>query len=124
MRSRYSAFVCGNEAYLLATWHPDTRPASLRLEDDPVEWLGLSVMHSEAGGSGDSEGFVTFVARYRAGGKEGVLHERSHFLRQDGRWFYRDGEISDPGDSPVPGRNAPCPCGSGRKFKRCCGSGK
>lgn len=88
MRSRYSAYVLGLAHYLLDTWHPRTRPASLSLAQ--ARWLGLSVRHHES--SGDTA-VVEFVARFRSNGKGQRLHERSRFLRENGRWFYLDGEF-------------------------------
>jgi len=91
MRSRYSAYVHGDAAYLLATWHPSTRPAALDLgEDRATRWLGLEVRRHER--SGADQAIVEFVARYRVGGAAAVrLHEISRFVREDGRWFYVDG---------------------------------
>lgn len=92
MRSRYSAFALGDRAYLLRTWHPDTRPADLTL-DPPgaVRWLGLSVKRQQS--TGADSAIVEFVARYRAGGGSAVrLHEVSRFVRVDGVWLYLDGE--------------------------------
>ena len=82
MRSRYSAFVVGDAAHLLATWHPSTRPASLDLADGP-RWTGLEVL-AATGGLLDVEGEVRFRASYDGG----VLEERSRFLRDAGRWSY------------------------------------
>ena len=93
MRSRYSAYVLGDEAYLLATWHPDTRPASLDLDrGPPTKWLGLSVKRHEDDGEGRA--MVEFVARYKIGGRAHRLHEASRFLRENGRWLYLDGECA------------------------------
>ena len=94
MRSRYSAFVTGNADYLRATWHPDTRPDEFGL-DAPgaprTTWLGLSVKQHRVTGPETAE--VEFVARYRVGGGSAVrLHERSRFVRIDGRWLYVDDE--------------------------------
>jgi SEC-C motif-containing protein len=89
MRSRYSAFVHARSDYLLATWHSSTRPASLEL-DARVKWLGLAVRAHQATGADTAE--VVFVARYRVAGQAVRLHERSRFVREDGRWFYLDGE--------------------------------
>ena len=90
MRSRYSAYVLEDEAYLLATWHATTRPAQLALE--ATKWLGLELRGHRATGEGRAE--VEFVARYRVAGKGMRLHERSRFVRDDGRWYYLDGEMS------------------------------
>nr|WP_282600237.1 YchJ family metal-binding protein [Patulibacter sp. SYSU D01012] len=88
MRSRYSAFAFGDRAYLLATWHPSTRPAALDL-DDGLRWEGLDVLRTTAGGEDDRSGTVAFVARYRdAAGHEGEQREDSAFVREDGAWFY------------------------------------
>ena len=88
MRSRYSAFVRGLVDYLLATWHPSTRPSELALS--PVKWLGLEVRHAVE--SGDA-GVVEFVARCRVNGRAQRVHETSRFIRQDGRWYYIDGQL-------------------------------
>ena len=93
MRSRYSAFATGQADYLLATWHPTTRPATLPLELG-VRWLGLKILGTDAGGEGDQEGWVTFVARAKFQGRAQRLQERSRFVREHGRWFYVDGELS------------------------------
>ncbi|MBN3005143.1 SEC-C motif-containing protein [Chromobacterium alkanivorans] len=96
MRSRYTAYARGDEAYLLASWHPSTRPQALDLAADAgvVKWLGLEVLATEAGGAADVEGWVEFAARYKVSGKAERLRERSRFLREDGRWFYVSGELS------------------------------
>ena len=93
MRSRYSAYVLQLEDYLLATWHPSTRPAALDLgATPPPKWLGLQVKaHTET----NSTASVEFVARYRVGGRAQRLHEVSRFLREDGRWYYVSGVV-DP----------------------------
>ncbi|MBO9644847.1 MAG: hypothetical protein J7603_17180 [Pseudacidovorax sp.] len=93
MRSRYSAYGLGDEAWLLATWHPRTRPASLQLADStPVQWLGLDMRAHLPLGADRAE--VEFVARSRDGtGRASRLHERSRFVREDGRWYYVDGDL-------------------------------
>lgn len=94
MRSRYSAFVLGLADYLLATWHPDTRPEHLDLNENPApKWLGLSVKRHVA--LSPDEALVEFVARYKIGGRAHRLHETSRFQRVDGAWRYLDGEIRD-----------------------------
>ena len=90
MRSRYSAYVMGEVNYLKSTWHPDSCPESLQLDD--VRWLGLKVKHVTGGKADDTEGMVEFVARYKVNGRGFRLHEVSRFLKKDGRWFYLDGE--------------------------------
>ena len=89
MRSRYSAFVLARADYLLATWHSSTRPTSLDFETS-AKWLGLEVREHQATGVDSAE--VTFVARYRLDGRAVRMHERSRFVREDGRWLYVDGD--------------------------------
>ena len=89
MRSRYSAFVRGDEHYLLATWHTATRPAQA-LSEPGTKWLGLEVRRQRAIDNDHAE--VEFVARYRVAGRGERLHERSRFVREDGCWYYLDGE--------------------------------
>jgi len=92
MRSRYSAYVLGLEDYLLATWHPTTRPPALHLADEAgIRWLGLEVRRHQQ--QDDSHATVEFVARYRVAGRGHRLRERSRFVREDGRWYYVDGDI-------------------------------
>jgi SEC-C motif-containing protein len=94
MRSRYSAYVGGNADYLLATWHPTTRPAPLDLGGEPpVRWLGLQVRRHTV--TGADTAVVEFVARYRIGNRAQRLHETSRFVREGGRWYYLDGEFPD-----------------------------
>ena len=128
MRSRYTAFSLGESAYLLETWHPSTRPAKLDLRDqESFVWLGLEILGTVEGQAGDRQGEVEFVARFSAAGVEHRLHERSAFRCEAGQWLYLDGRIN-PGHSTVQrekvGRNEPCPCGSGRKYKKCCLGGE
>ena len=88
--SRYSAFVLGHVPYLLATWHGSHRPAELTL-DAGAKWLGLEIKQHRITGEHSAE--VEFVARCRVGGKAVRQHERSRFLREEGRWFYVDGDV-------------------------------
>ena len=93
MRSRYSAYVLQLGDYLLASWHPTTRPARLELHDDgpALHWLGLQIKRHRVIDNDHAE--VEFVARSKRVGRAQRLHETSHFVRLDGRWFYLDGEI-------------------------------
>ena len=94
MRSRYVAYALGLEAYLLDTWHPTTRPASLDIDKEPKpRWLGLSIKRHEP--QDDTHALVEFVARYKIDGRAYRLHETSRFVRENGRWFYVDGDIKD-----------------------------
>lgn len=118
MRSRYSAYVMQDADYLLATWHPGARHEALKADISAsfahTQWLGLTVFE-EAAGKDSSEGYVSFVARFQDRGHESAIIKRSRFLKESGRWYYVDGT------RPQLGRNDPCPCGSGKKFKKCCG---
>ena len=114
MRARYSAYARGDTAYVKASWHAETRPSTLTLASGD-RWLGLEIIDS--GEAGD-EGWVHFRATCRDDAGFAVLEERSRFVREQGEWFYLDGEHTV--EPLKPGRNDPCPCGSGRKFKKCC----
>lgn len=93
MRSRYSAHVMEDEAYLRATWHPRTRPLNLDLGGEPrAKWLGLSIKVRENPDADHAS--VEFVARYKIAGRAFRLHETSRFERIDGRWFYLDGDVA------------------------------
>ncbi len=93
MRSRYVAYALGLEPYLLETWHISTRPAELKLNEDPPRWLGLSIKRYEQ--QEIDLATVEFVARYKIGGRAYRLHETSRFVREGGRWLYLDGDIKD-----------------------------
>lgn len=93
MRSRYTAYVTGQEAYLLASWHSSTRPATLGLADEaPVKWLGLEVRRCEQQDADHAT--IEFVARHKVNGRAHRLHETSRFVREQGRWYYLDGDIT------------------------------
>lgn len=114
MRARYSAYALGDAAYVKASWHPDTRPQTLDLPGGD-RWLGLTVISS--GAQGDA-GDVHFQATCRDDNGFALLEEHSRFLREQGEWLYLAGEHTMC--ALKPGRNDPCPCNSGRKFKKCC----
>ena len=90
MRSRYSAYATGETEYLLATWHPSTRPSALELEPG-TRWYRLDILSRTRGGLLDTEGTVEFRASYRHDGEAGAQHELSRFVRENGSWFYLDG---------------------------------
>lgn len=94
MRSRYAAFAVGDEAYLLRTWHPDTRPTAVGL-DAGTRWVRLEILGGTGGGPFHTEGTVEFRAHYREGGRAGVLSENSRFRHHEGRWVYLDGVAGD-----------------------------
>ena len=91
MRSRYCAYVLGLEPYLLATWHPDTRPERIDL-DPGLRWLGLEVRRHDR--QDTDHATVEFVARSKLGGRAHRLHENSRFARENGRWYYVDGDFA------------------------------
>lgn len=92
MRSRYSAYVLSLEPYLLSSWHASTRPPALDLaEDANTRWLGLDIKRHQS--TGADTAIVEFVARYKIGGRAHRLHETSRFVRENGRWYYLDGEF-------------------------------
>ena len=133
MRSRYAAYALGNLDYIEATCCGPSAVAFDRAEAEVLqpgtEWLGLEVGRTTRGGERDNEGTVSFTARYRHKGAEQTLVETSQFRRVDGRWFYYDRvpiaaqAVAGSGTNRIRiGRNDPCPCGSGKKYKKCCGA--
>jgi SEC-C motif-containing protein len=133
MRSRYSAYVVGAVDHILTSYTPkaghNVDRASTEAWSKNSTWLGLTVLSTDGGGPDDREGTVEFVARFRTGpaGVEQTHHERASFVRspQDRRWLYAEGRVIGP--PPVrreehPGRNDPCSCGSGKKYKKCHGA--
>lgn len=128
MRSRYTAFVRGDIGHIRATYAAEHR-AKVGADLPAVEWIGLKIHGTSLGGAGDDTGTVDFTARFRENGLPGIHREISNFRREDGNWVYVDGDVrTQPGTQPGAakpakvGRNDPCPCGSGKKFKKCCGA--
>lgn len=125
MRSRYSAYATGNIDYLSETLIEGTRDDFDReaaIEwSSAATWTGLDIKSTEAGKESDSDGYVEFVARFTQNGEDRLHHETGHFVKRSERWYYADGYN---GTRPVRvekiGRNDPCPCGSGKKYKKCC----
>jgi len=128
MRSRYTAYVRGAVDHIVGTHDPATRggldPKSVARRSRDTEWQGLEILATEAGGPADDTGVVEFIARGVTRGTAFVQRERSRFRRIDGAWYYVDGKlVNDPiRKPPTAGRNDPCPCGSGMKYKRCHGA--
>ena len=91
MRSRYSAYVLGRGDYLRATWHASTRPATIEPDPPGLKWLGLELRQHTVQGADQAS--VEFVARSKLGGRAQRLHETSRFVREDGRWYYVDGDL-------------------------------
>ncbi|HEC58319.1 MAG TPA: YchJ family protein [Methylophaga sp.] len=116
MRSRYSAFVVGDIGYLIKTLHPDKRQVDdevvLRQTIEQTRWLGLKIIAHK---SAENNATVEFIAFYQDD-VIGQLHERSHFIKQNGQWFYVDGEMLP---AVKLSRNDLCFCGSGKKLKKC-----
>lgn len=128
MASRYVAYATGAIDYLLETHDPKTRAGTDRKSTEAwsksAEWQGLEILSTERGGADDDEGYVEFIARYRADGVDHAHHERSLFRKVEGRWYFISGQkVTNKTvrkTAPKVGRNDPCPCGSGKKSKKCC----
>ena len=133
MRSRYTAFVTNDVDWIMDSHHPDTVGEINRDEveqwSSSSEWLGLQVRDTEAGGPDDDEGSVTFRARYKVQAQQIDHVEKAHFERDGGEWRFHSVIEDDAAPELVPvtprsevGRNDPCPCGSGKKYKKCHGA--
>ncbi|MEN9403024.1 MAG: hypothetical protein RL091_1727 [Verrucomicrobiota bacterium] len=129
MRSRYTAYVQRNVEHLGRSLSADQRkdfaPEEAKKWAEGSEWLGLTIINTEQGGPDDKYGAVHFSAKFRTEGKDHEHLEVALFGREDGRWVYT-GQVNEPGktvrrETPKVGRNDPCPCGSGKKYKKCCG---
>lgn len=122
LRSRFVAFGMGDFDYIEKTQVGEL-PQEVRERKVP-EWESLQILESVGGGVDDKSGTIDFVAHYHQNGCRNH-RERSKFVRVEGEWSYVQGDINDEGtikrSAPKVGRNDPCPCGSGSKFKRCCG---
>ncbi len=127
MRSRYTAYVQGAIDYLAETQHPHTADRfdeeAARNWSARAQWRGLRVVAVKDGGPADTEGVVEFIAHFAVEGQIQAHHERSRFRKLNGRWYYVDGNQPPATRQPRVGRNEQCPCGSGKKYKRCCGAG-
>lgn len=130
LRSRYCAFVEGKLDYIRDTLHPEQRTdfdeKGARDWSINSEWIGLEIHSKEKGTAGDDVGFVDFVARFRQKGIPQEHREHAEFRKEDGRWYFWDASFVKPEtvrrEEPKVGRNDPCPCGSGKKHKKCCGA--
>jgi SEC-C motif-containing protein len=127
MRARYTAYTLGEVEFILGTHAPtaadDTDREGTEQWSKRATWLGLEVVRSERGTADDDEGSVEFIATYEMDGRRVAHHERSHFRKHGGKWLYADGVMVKPEPvrlGPRVGRNDLCPCGSGKKYKRCC----
>lgn len=130
MRSRYTAFATGNVDYIIQTHDPERRgdidETSTADWSKNSEWLGFELVSAEAGGENDNAGVIEFVARYKVKGVTINHRERAVFRKHGDRWVFVDGQIKNSppvrNNEPRVGRNEPCPCGSGKKYKRCHGA--
>ena len=129
MRARYSAFAHQEMSYLLETLHPGQRSdydeegaAKWARESD---WTGLEILDVKGDPATENSGSVEFRASYRRNGEKQEHHELAEFRKSKGIWYFFDGKMVSAGqyrrEAPKVGRNDPCPCGSGKKFKKCCG---
>lgn len=128
MRARYSAFATGAIEFIVATTHSSTRPevnvADITDWSQSSTWHGVQILDTH--NIDDNQTFVSFEARFTQKGKEQIHREKSTFEREGGMWRFVTGdELKNPTvryETPRTGRNERCPCGSGRKFKKCCGA--
>ena len=129
MRARYSAYARVEADFLYESLHPDKKSShDFKQTKDwaaKSKWEKLEILGTEKGGQDDESGTVEFIAHYTVKGERTRHHEVATFVKADGKWFFEDGEGVAPKQvirtSPKTGRNDPCPCGSGKKYKKCCG---
>jgi len=130
MRARYTAYTQVEMDFLQASLHPDHQgdndPDGSRDWAENSEWHSLEIVETRDGGPDDDNGKVEFMASYTHQEQQQIYHEVAEFERVEGQWYFKEGV---PGvrkpimrEEPKVGRNDPCPCGSGRKYKKCCGS--
>jgi len=127
MRSRYTAYTRGEISYISSTHHPKTRDShdedAAKEWAEEAKWLGLEIKSIVAGQKDDFKGLVEFVCHYEMSKQKLSHHEMGQFKKHEDKWYFFDGkQIQNPirNESPKVGRNEPCPCGSGKKFKKCC----
>jgi SEC-C motif domain protein len=128
MRSRYTAYVKKNIPYIVETCvrkgEKDIDTEETRRWSEESTWFGLSILKTEAGSASDTTGIVEFVAAYSRNNVREDHHEIASFVKNDSVWLYDEGKIvptTITRSAPKVGRNEPCPCGSGKKYKQCCG---
>ncbi|MDR1215197.1 MAG: YchJ family protein [Treponema sp.] len=128
MRSRYTAYTVHAVDYIVSTCvrkkEQDIDVRLTREWSEKAKWLGLKVISIEKGSESDTEGIIEFEARYEQNNLRDIHHERASFKKVDDVWLYDEGVIVPETivrSTPKVGRNEPCPCGSGRKYKHCCG---
>ncbi len=129
MRARYTAYTQVNMDFIKDTHDPSTRKKTNMDENqawaEQTNWKELEILNTKKGGPDDSWGQVEFKAHFDSQGESGTHHEVSEFNKKGGRWFFTDGKAPESfqivNDGPKVGRNDPCICGSGKKYKKCCG---
>ena len=127
MRARYHAYETCNMEFIKESHDPDNTEGIDWAECEKwareSQWLGLEIISTTKGGEDDKDGIVEFKATYIENGKTIVHHERSYFVKKNGVWFYQKWLpiTSTRINENRVGRNDPCPCGSGKKYKKCCG---
>ena len=127
MRARYSAYVQKEIDFVMETHDPKTRKEASRESStewaNNAKWFGLKILKTGGGGEADKTGTVLFIAEYKLKGKKYRHHEEGEFVKKWGTWYFSNSRmINDPivNEAKI-GRNEPCPCGSGKKYKKCCG---
>ena len=129
MRARYSAYAKTEVEFILSSTHSSQRdnndPEEIRRWSEKSVWKGLEILRTDKGGAEDKEGTVEFIARYSDEGTDLEHHEIATFVKEGGEWSFLDGkmvgQIPYKREEEKIGRNDPCPCGSGKKYKKCCG---
>ena len=130
MRSRYTAYVTCHLEHLRRSldtrWRAVFDEEGARDWSKNAEWQGLTIHATKGGGPGDTEGEVDFTAAFRMDDQDQRMRERARFKKRGKHWFYQDGKVKSAQEpvvsaGPKVGRNDPCPCGSGKKYKKCCG---
>ena len=129
MRARYSAYATSAVDFILASTLEEKRKEcdekAIRTWSEQSTWHKLEILSTEKGESSDTEGMVEFIAHFTESGIKKSYHEKGTFKKEDGSWLYVDGEIQKPKPYIRPevkvSRNDTCPCGSGKKYKKCCG---
>ena len=127
MRSRYSAYAVHAIDYIMETCDEDSKNQINYKEtkdwSEKSQWLGLKILSTDKGGPLDTEGAVEFEAVYERDRLKDIHHEQARFIKKNDKWFYKDGNVVPKTvvrSGPKIGRNDPCPCGSGKKYKHCC----
>lgn len=128
LRSRYTAHVTHHHSYLIDTTHSAYKKqeseADITKWIDQLEWKGFTILTSVGGKKQDTTASIAFIAHFRVNGIPQEMRETAHFIKEDGKWFYThgdvEGHITYTRTQPKIGRNDPCPCGSGKKYKKCC----